>query len=315
MPTAQYIPADVIREPPKCAFLHYSETMPTEAAPTPLRVEAAYHRFLEAYPPRQAAGVPVYDLGEGPALVFLHGMAGDGSAWWQQLLYFKDHYRVLAPTYPEARDLVELADRILAALRELGVDRFVVVGSSMGGYLAQFLVKIVPSRVEAAVFANTFPPNDEIARKNRTLVWLARVLPEPVVKAAFIRHIERVIVPAGDHHAFLRYYLVQNAKRLKKRELLARYQAVITPFRPVKPRVPHLIVEATNDPLISERLRAILRATYPHAARYVFQGGGHFPYLNRPKAYNEMLSGFLTESGIAASPPSSTETRNPSASR
>jgi len=272
--------------------LHYVKNVPS-------RLIAAYQDFVENHPPRLAAGVPVYDLGEGPALIFLHGMAGDGSAWWQQLLHFQDRYRVLAPTYPETRDLVELADRILAALHELGVDRFAVVGSSLGGYLAQFLTKIAPGRVEAAVFANTFPPNREIARRNRLRVALARTLPEPVVRAAFLRYIERVLVPAGDNHALLRHYLVQNARKLKKRELLARYRAVVTPFKPAPPKAPHLIVEATNDPLIDERLRAILRTTYPHAARHVFEGGGHFPYLNRPKAYHAVLESFLENAGYA----------------
>jgi len=263
----------------------------------------AYRRFLAAHPPTRAAGVEVFDLGEGPALVFLHGMAGDGSAWWQQLLHFKDHYRVLAPTYPEARDLLELAERILAALQALEVHRFAVVGSSMGGYLAQYLVKAAPEQVQAAVFANTFSPNGEIARKNRLLVLAARLLPEAAITAAFVRHIERVIVPAGDHDAFLREYLLQNARRLKKHELLARYRAIVTPFEPPEPQIPHQIVEASNDPLIPPALRAALSATYPRARRFVFEGGGHFPYLNRPKAYNAMLSDFLTAAGMAERPP------------
>jgi len=268
------------------------------------RIEA-YRRFLEDHPPRRVEGVEVYALGDGPALLFLHGMAGDGSAWWQQLVHFKDRYRVLAPTYPDTRDLFDLAERVLAALDALGIARFAVVGSSLGGYLAQYLTKRVPERITAAVFANTFPPTEEIERKNRPLVLLARLLPERVVQAAFVRHIERVIVPAGDHDPFLRYYLLQNARRLKKRSLLARWRALTSRFSPPEPEVPHLLVEATNDPLIPESLRAALRATYPKAKRFVFEGGGHFPYLNRPEAYNAMLREFLSSSGIASSPPSS----------
>ena len=257
------------------------------------RIEA-YHRFLEDHPPRRAAGVEVLDLGRGPAILFLHGMAGDGFAWWQQLLFFRDRYRVLAPTYPEARDLVELAGRVLAALDELGVGRFAVVGSSLGGYLAQYLAKAAPGRVGVAVFANTFPPNGEIARRNRPLVLAARLLPEAAITAAFVRHIERVIVPAGDGDPLLRHYLLRSARRLKKRELLARYRAVITPFEPARPRAPHLLVQATNDPLVPPSLREELIRTYPEAWRFSFEGGGHFPYLNRPRAYNAMLDDFLS---------------------
>ncbi len=269
------------------------------------RIEA-YRRFLEAHSPRRAAGVEVFDLGQGPALVFLHGMAGDGSAWWQQLLYFQDRYRVLAPSYPDAKDLAGLAERVLAALDALGVGEFVVVGSSLGGYLAQYLVKAVPHRVPAAVFANTFPPNNEIARKNGLLARAARLLPESLVRAAFLRQIERSIVPAGDHDPLLRHYLVENVRKLSKGNLLARWRALITPFEPPRPEIPHLLVEASNDPLIPESLRILLPATYPRARRFVFEGGGHFPYLNRPQAYNAMLKDFLVSSGMAERPPSRT---------
>jgi len=264
----------------------------------------AYQRFLAQNRPKTAAGVEVYDLGEGPAIVFLHGLLGDGSGWWQQLEFFKKRFRVLAPTYPEAEDLKDLAKRIIAALDELGVDRFAVVGSSLGGYLAQYLTAAYPKRVAAAVFANTFPPNEELERRYRPLVALARALPELLVKGAFYYHLVRVIVPAGDKDPLLFRYLAENIKRFDKRTLFSRYRAVVTPFAPKEPRVPHLIVESTNDPVIPESLRATLRATYPRAEIYSFTGGGHFPYLNRGDDYNRMLAAFFSSGGREARPPS-----------
>ncbi len=213
----------------------------------------------------------VYALGEGPVLLFLHGMAADGSARWQQLVHFQDRYRVLAPTYPDAENLFDLTERILSVLDALEVRRFAVVGSSLGGYLAQYLVKRVPDRILAAVFANPFPPTEAIERKNRPLL-----LPERVVQAASVRHIERVIVPAGDGYPSLRYYLMQNARRLKKKSLHARSRAPIGRFPPAEPEMPHLLVEATRDPL-----GAAIRATYPKAARFVFQRALPAPDLQR----------------------------------
>jgi pimeloyl-ACP methyl ester carboxylesterase len=54
-----------------------------------------------------------------------------------------------------------------------------------------------------------------------------------------------------------------------------------------------LIVECDNDPLIPAPMRAALRAGHPRARVAVVEGGGHYPYLLRPEAYNAAVGGFL----------------------
>ncbi len=76
----------------------------------------AYRRFLEGHPPRRVQGVEVFALGEGPALLFPHGMAGDGSARWRLPVHLQDRFRVLAPTDPDPEHPFDLAKRIPDAL-------------------------------------------------------------------------------------------------------------------------------------------------------------------------------------------------------
>jgi pimeloyl-ACP methyl ester carboxylesterase len=54
-----------------------------------------------------------------------------------------------------------------------------------------------------------------------------------------------------------------------------------------------MIVEADNDPLVEVGLREQLKATYPTAEVYTLHAVGHFPYINEPDTYTELLRSFF----------------------
>lgn len=261
-------------------------------------VVASLQRFRTEHPPK---GLRIdghiwryVSMGEGPrTLLFLHGMAGAYDIWWQQLEAFRGQFRVVSLTYPETASLAGLRRGVMAILEADGVESFAVVGSSLGGYLAQYLVAQEGDRIERAVFANTFPPNDIIGRENRVRSALARVLPWSVVKAAYRRSVTDEIAPAAGGSALVKAYLLEQVDLMTKAQLLARYRCVVDRFEPVEPSMPVLIIESDNDPLVSRELREMLIRTYPHARRHTFHKTGHFTYLNEPAEYTRVLAGFL----------------------
>jgi len=236
-----------------------------------------------------------YALGEGPrTLLFLHGMAGAGDIWFQQLEVYAKRWRVVAPTYPATGSLEVLASGVWAVLDAVGARRAVVVGSSLGGLLAQYLTARQPQRVERAVFANTFPPGHPEILKGRRLAALARWLPERLVLGMMLRNAQQKLVPAAGGDALLAYYLEeQYRQRMNKVAVLARSRAVFEVFAPPEPRMPHAIFEAANDPLIPPRVRADLKARYPQAFMRDLGEVGHFPYLSHPERFNGALDEFL----------------------
>ncbi len=236
--------------------------------------------------------------GDGPTTVlFLHGMGGAYDIWWQQIEALEATHRVVAPTYPAVPSLDGLADGLLTILDTEGIDEVAVVGSSLGGYLAQYLVQHHPDRVSHAVFSNTFPPNDLLRAEYGVLGSLIPYLPEWVVLFAFRFNSVREVVPASEGSPLVEAYLrEQGHGAMSKAQFNARYRAVIDPLQVADPEpdgIPLLIIEADNDPLIAAELREELVRLYPTAEVYTFHGAGHFPYLNRPDEYTALLRDHL----------------------
>jgi pimeloyl-ACP methyl ester carboxylesterase len=184
----------------------------------------------------------------------------------------------------------------MAILKQEGVTTFHVVGTSLGGYFAQYLVGRYPERIEKAVFANTFPPNDLLKEKNGTIGGLIPYLPEWLVMNVLQGSFTSSIYPtSGNDELTLAFLNEIVAGRVSKAQVDGRYRCVVERFEaPTGTDVPILIIEAINDPLVEQVLREQLRQTYPDA-RVVTVDNGHFPYLATPEFYTEQLRAFFQE--------------------
>jgi pimeloyl-ACP methyl ester carboxylesterase len=96
-----------------------------------------------------------------PAIVFLHGTRLTRAAWAAQIDALSDEFRTIAVDLPahgtragEAFTLDGAADGVAATIREHALDgRAVVVGLSLGGYVAMILAARDPARVRGLVLA------------------------------------------------------------------------------------------------------------------------------------------------------------------
>src|SRR5579863_1278171 len=103
------------------------------------------------------APINVIELGEGPALLFVHGLSGSWPNWLEQLPVFAASHRVIALDLPgfgrspmpvEPISISGYARTLDALLGALGVSAAGVVGNSMGGFVAAELAINHPRRVE-----------------------------------------------------------------------------------------------------------------------------------------------------------------------
>lgn len=240
-----------------------------------------------------------HDTGAGEdVIVFLHGMGGSGDIWFQQIEALKERFRCIAVTYPPLPNLDLLRFGILGILEKENISRAHLVGSSMGGYLAQFLAAKNPTRIRKVVLGNTFPPNEVIPRRARTGVRCLPWVPEWAIMAGMRRNAQRVLFPAAENSELVNAYLYeQTCGFMRKPDVIARCACLCQVFTPPDLKtlgIPALIIEADNDPMVDLELREMLKAANPSAAVTTFNRAGHFPYMNRPAEYTEALDGFLS---------------------
>jgi 3-oxoadipate enol-lactonase len=99
-----------------------------------------------------------------PTLILLHALATTAAlSWYPSLDALAEHYRVIAfdqrwhgrGIRSEKFRFEDCADDVIAVADALGVDKFTVVGYSMGGAIAQLVWRRHRSRVEGMVLAAT----------------------------------------------------------------------------------------------------------------------------------------------------------------
>ena len=260
--------------------------------------------FREAHPPQtidvDGTKWEYVSFGEGEeTILFLHGMTGAYDIWWRVMEELQAEYRVISLTYPAVDSLEEMSVGALAILDAEGVEKANIVGTSLGGYFAQYLVATHPERVSRAVFANTFPPNDLIKEKNGTIGALIPFLPEWLVIDVLRGSFSEAVYPAsGNDELTLAFLLEISYGRMSRAQVAGRYRGVVEKFDAPDPDalgIPVMIIEADNDPLVETALREQLKATYPSAAAHTMSGVGHFPYLKFPEEYAQFLREFFAE--------------------
>ena len=104
------------------------------------------------------------EAGTGRPLVLLHAFPLSSAMWLEQRELLASHCRVITPDQrgfggsplgQDAPSLGECADDVVALLDRLELDRVVLGGLSMGGYVAMELLRRAPERVSALLLADT----------------------------------------------------------------------------------------------------------------------------------------------------------------
>jgi pimeloyl-ACP methyl ester carboxylesterase len=245
------------------------------------------------------------DVGAGIPVAFIHGFPHNRSLWSPQVSALVDRARCIAPDlrgFGESSrhgpfTIDQFADDVAVLLRSLGVERAVIAGLSMGGYVAFALWRRHRPLVRALVLADTRAgaDTDEARAKRRALVELARARGAGAVadgqitgmlgkttrekRPAMIDEVHRMLASASVEG------IVGALEAMMTREDSTPTLATID--------VPTLVIVGGEDVLVSRDEAEILRDAIRGSRLEVIEQAGHVSNMERPAAFNHVLSEFL----------------------
>lgn len=252
-----------------------------------------------------SAHLAVEVRGDGAPILFVHGFPFDRTMWREQLAGLSRWQRIApdlrgagASSAPAAGySVVRYADDIVEVLDALGLDRAVVCGLSLGGYILFDLLRRHAGRVRAAVFCNTkaVPDSPEARRGREEMIVLAeqggagavaeKLLPQllaPATHAAqpdvvgFVREMMRQAPVAG---------VVGALRALRDRPDSTPSLATIA--------VPTLVVAGEVDTIAPPDVMRAMAQAIPGAQFALIPAAAHLAPLEQPLETNRVLADFL----------------------
>jgi 3-oxoadipate enol-lactonase len=245
------------------------------------------------------------DAGTGQPVLFIHGWPHNRTLWAAQLSGLATHARCLAPdlrgfggsSVSPPYTIDQYADDLAALLGVLGVDRAVVCGVSMGGYVALSMLRRHAHLLRALILTSTRATADTPEARDQRMRLIAfvrergvealagRQLKAMVGETTFdarpdVREALRLLM-AGAPAGGVIGALEAMAARADSTDLLAGIN------------MPTLVVSGREDTFTPPDEVRGLAAAIPGARLEVIEGAGHVCCYERPVAFNHVVSDFL----------------------
>ena len=251
------------------------------------------------------------DAGQ-PAIVFLHGFMGSSADWRKTITALEGCYRCIAVDLPGhgastglqpgAYTVGGAARSLLSLLDDLGVERPVVVGYSMGGRLALYLALRHPDRCAGLFLESTSPgledAGERIARRAADEQMAARLEGGGLQGFLHDWYRQPLFAPLARDEDLLRR-TIEDRLRNDPAELAKSLRGMGTGSQPPLwgelpgLRVPALAVAGDLDGKfvgISRRMASF----NPSMRVAVVPGAGHYVHAEAAAAYLSSLKGFLS---------------------
>lgn len=235
-------------------------------------------------------------------LLLIHAFPLDARMWEGQ----RFGPRTVAPNLPgfgmsaptgSTTTMAAAAQRCLEAADAAGLDRFVVCGLSMGGYVAFELWRAARERVAGLVLANTRSGADppEAAEGRRALA--ARLRAEGNVLVAAPPPLLGEKAPEALQERVKGWIGDQPAEAIAAAALGMAERADSTPDLPGID-VPTLVITSAGDRLIPSEVSAPMADAIPGARLEILPKVGHLTNVESPERFNRLLRRHVADCGI-----------------
>ena len=247
------------------------------------------------------------DLGAGPPIVLIHGYPFNRSLWTEQAEVLRGRYRVVAPdlrgfgesdSSEGTATMSRMANDVASLMDALEIERAVIGGLSMGGYVALAFARMFPARVRAMILADTRAQADtEEGKQTRSQqaekalsegmagiadAMLPKLLtPETVSKRPeLVKRVRDMMLKTKPEGAAAA--LLGMAERDDQTEFISSIQ------------VPALIIVGREDAITPVADSEKMQSRIEGSRLVVIENAGHVSNLEQTEQFNDALLGFLS---------------------
>jgi pimeloyl-ACP methyl ester carboxylesterase len=259
------------------------------------------------------------DSGDGPAVLFIHGLTGSHRNWAHLVEKLDTDHRVVAPDlFGHGASAKVMGDYSLGAhaatLRDLldllGIDRVTLVGHSFGGGIAMQFCYLFPARVERLVLVASGGLGRDVSPLLRAATVPGAGVVLPLIASGWVRGraeaAGRLLAgrgwrPSPEVTEVWRGF-TSLADADTRRAFLATTRGVIDPggqtltahdHLPMAIAIPTLVVWGTRDRMIPAWHATTAHDVIADSRVVLFEGAGHFPHLDEPERFAQLLSDFM----------------------
>lgn len=243
------------------------------------------------------------DKGKGPAVVFLHGFLENRKMWEAASDVLCKRYRVVAIDLPGhgetgcfgyVHSMEFMAETVQHILQSLNIRRSVLVGHSMGGYVALAFAEVNPDSVKGLVLLNSTARSDsEEKRRNRDRAISA------------VKHNHKSFVRMAIANLFRpknRIIFKDQINKVKKEALKTPLQGIVAALEGMKIRndrevllhfspYPKMMILGKKDPVLN--YESLVEQTKNTEVEVVELPDGHMSYIENADEFLENLRIFL----------------------
>ena len=243
------------------------------------------------------------DEGSGFPLVLVHGFLGSAEMWKPQINFFKNYFRVIAPDLPgfgkskevkSHNSIQSIANLLLNFLEEKKIDKFYLLGHSMGGMIVQEMAKKSGNKISKLICYSTGPRGEmpgrfetvdqsrENLKKNGLEIMARNIAKTWFVKGENAKYFD-ICINAGKQASI---ETVNNALIAFKN-----WNGVDT-LKNIKNKT--LIVWGDKDKSYNLEQIKTLEKNIPNSSLIVFNNCAHNIHLEEPEKFNNTIKHFLT---------------------
>lgn len=242
--------------------------------------------------------------GKGTPIVFIHGFCEDSSMWEDFIIPFSKNkiIRIDLPGFGSS-DVIEnltvelAADIIKNVLDDLGINKCIMIGHSMGGYVSLAFAKKYSKLLNGLVIFHSHPYADTEEKKKGRIKSI-----EFIKRNSHIHYIKQ-LVPAffpskfAGSNNFLVNKMIHRASSFPANGIINGLELMLN--RPDQSEVlkniqcPVLFIVGLDDELVPVE-KSVAQTALPDVAHiHLLKGIGHMGMFESPKATQKMVKQFV----------------------